>query len=192
MLTDEPESVLTKLPHTKLSAWIESVIIKINEYIFWLWPILMVVIVLNVLMRYFLGEGRVEFEELQWHLYAIGWVIGLSYCVVKNEHVRVDVFYERFSIKTRCWVELLGMVFLLFPFLILVIIYAVPFVLYSWELSEVSTAPGGLPYRWFIKSILLFGFVLLGLSVIAKLSQVINYLFTGGRATAEKEGNNGN
>ncbi|MBW8185024.1 TRAP transporter small permease subunit [Shewanella nanhaiensis] len=191
MHTDEPESVLTKLPHTKLSAWIESVIIKINEYIFWLWPILMVVIVLNVLMRYFLGEGRVEFEELQWHLYAIGWVIGLSYCVVKNEHVRVDVFYERFSIKTRCWVELLGMVFLLLPFLILVIIYAIPFVLYSWELSEVSTAPGGLPYRWFIKSILLFGFVLLGLSVIAKLSQVINYLITGGRSTAEKEGKNG-
>ena len=192
MHTDESQSVLTKLPHTILSAWIERIIIKINEYAFWIWPILMLVIVINVLMRYFIGEGRVEFEELQWHLYATGWIVGLSYCVVKNEHVRVDVFYERFSLKTRCWIELLGMVFLLLPFLLVVIIYAVPFVLYSWELSEVSTAPGGLPYRWFIKSMLLFGFVLLGLSVIAKLSQVINYLIRGTRLIAEKESKDGN
>lgn len=188
----EPKSIMTKLPHTKLSSWIEWLIIKINSYVIWLWPTLMVVIVFNVLMRYLFGVGRVEFEELQWHMYSIGWIIGLSYCVVQDEHVRVDVLYERFSLKARCWVELLGMLFLLIPFLIVVIIYSVPFILYSWELSEVSAAPGGLPYRWFIKSFLFFGFSLLILAVVAKLTRVIKYLVSGDTLINGKGSEDGN
>ncbi|WP_434357323.1 TRAP transporter small permease subunit [Parasalinivibrio latis] len=170
------EKQVKNLPDTRLSRALDNLVLAVNNRVAWLWALLMAIIILNVVMRYALGEGRVEFEELQWHLYSIGWLIGLSYCYIADEHVRVDLFYERFSLKARCWIELLGTLFLLLPFAVVVIYYTGPFIAYSFELGEVSAAPGGLPYRWLIKSVLLLGFVFLMLAVIARLSRVIAYL----------------
>jgi TRAP-type mannitol/chloroaromatic compound transport system permease small subunit len=143
----------------------------------WTWVVLMVVIIFNVVMRYLFNQGRIEFEELQWPLYAIGWLFGLSYCFIADDHVRVDLIHDRLSLKAQTWIELLGIVFLLIPFLTLVLLYAVPFILYSWELGEVSDAPGGLPYRWAIKSVLFIGFGLLALAALSRLSRVCALLF---------------
>ncbi len=170
------EKQIKNLPETRLSRVLDGIVVAINNRVAWLWALLMAIIILNVLMRYALGEGRVEFEELQWHLYSIGWLIGLSYCYIADEHVRVDLFYERFSLKARCWIELLGTLFLLLPFAAVVIYYTGPFIAYSFELGEVSAAPGGLPYRWLIKSVLLAGFLFLVMAVIARLSRVVAYL----------------
>ncbi|RBP83538.1 TRAP transporter small permease subunit [Marinomonas rhizomae] len=164
------------LPNTKLSNGIDALLKTIGNAVSWVWVLLMGIIILNVFMRYALGEGRIEFEELQWHLYAVGWLIGLSYCFTFDEHVRVDLIHERLSLRSQAWIELLGMLFLLTPFIGVVIWYALPFISYSWELNEVSTAPGGLPYRWAIKAFLLLGFILLALAVIARLSRVLALL----------------
>jgi TRAP-type mannitol/chloroaromatic compound transport system permease small subunit len=142
----------------------------------------MAVIILNVLMRYVLSEGRIEFEELQWHLYAVGWLVGLSYCYVADDHVRVDLFHDRMSLKKQAWVELFGILFLLTPFLVVVLWYVIPFISYSWEMGEVSAAPGGLPYRWAMKTVLLIGFVLLALAVVSRFSRVVALLFMSGPA----------
>lgn len=167
----------TVLPDTHLSRWLDALLIHIGNGLSWVWVLLMTVIILNVFMRYALGEGRIEFEELQWHLYAIGWLLGLSYCFVADDHVRVDLFHHRFSLRTQAWVELFGILFLLAPFLGIVLWYAIPFITYSWQLGEVSGDPGGLPYRWLIKSVLLFGFALLALATLSRLSRVIALLF---------------
>ncbi len=167
----------TTLPDTAVSRWLDALLMRIGEWLSWIWVLLMAVIILNVFMRYALDEGRIEFEELQWHLYAAGWLLGLSYCFVADDHVRVDLFHHRFSLRTQAWVELFGMLFLLTPFLSLVLWYSVPFIVYSWQLSEVSGDPGGLPYRWLIKSALLFGFALLALATVSRLSRVIALLF---------------
>tara|TARA_R110002111_G_scaffold11228_1_gene35034 strand:+ start:421 stop:876 length:456 start_codon:yes stop_codon:yes gene_type:complete len=143
----------------------------------WLWLILLGVIVLNVVMRYAFGEGRIEFEEIQWHLYAIGFLLGLSYANVSDSHVRVDVVRARLNPRHQAWIELYGILLLLLPFLALIIFYAIPFVQYSYLNAEVSEAPGGLPFRWLIKSFLIVGFSLLLLSSIARLSRVWGYLF---------------
>tara|TARA_R110002072_G_scaffold89232_4_gene199881 strand:+ start:6471 stop:6908 length:438 start_codon:yes stop_codon:yes gene_type:complete len=135
------------------------------------------VIVLNVVMRYAFGEGRIEFEEIQWHLYAIGFLLGLSYANVSDSHVRVDVVRARLKPRHQAWIELYGILLLLLPFLALIIFYAIPFVQYSYLNAEVSEAPGGLPFRWLIKSFLIVGFSLLLLSSIARLSRVWGYLF---------------
>ena len=66
------------------------------------------------------------------------------------------------------------------PFVALVLIYAVPFVLASWELSEISPSPGGLPLRWLIKGFLPLGFALLLLAIIARLIRVWTFLFLNG------------
>lgn len=167
----------TQLPETRLSCLLDNLLQKIGDLMSWTWVVLMAVIILNVVMRYLFNEGRIEFEEIQWHLYAIGWLFGLSYCFVADDHVRVDLIHDQLSLRAQAWIELLGMVFLLIPFITLVLWYSVPFILYSWQLGEVSDAPGGLPYRWAIKSVLFIGFGLLGLAALSRLSRVCALLF---------------
>ncbi|WP_372739608.1 TRAP transporter small permease subunit [Neptunomonas sp.] len=166
----------TQLPVTRFSMFFDSMITKIGNMMSWLWVVLMLVIISNVLLRYVFNQGRIEFEEIQWHLYSVGWLIGLSYCLVADDHVRVDLIHDRMSLKTQAVIECLGILFLLLPFIILVLWYSIPFILYSWSLNEVSDAPGGLAYRWVIKSFLFIGFALLMLATLSRLSRVIKLL----------------
>lgn len=161
-----------QLPETAISQGFDRLLNRLATWVSWVWVLLMLVIVGNVLLRYLLGEGRVELEELQWHLYAVGWLVGLSYGVVQNAHVRIDLIHERLSMRAQAWIELAGICFLLLPLVVLVFWYAVPFIHYSWQLGEVSVAPGGLPYRWLIKTALLIGFALLAMAVLSRLSRI--------------------
>lgn len=167
-----------QLPHTFYSKFIDRFIIGLGNAVSWIWILLLAVIVLNVVMRYVFSQGRIEFEEIQWHLYSIGFLLGLSYGFVTDSHIRVDVIRERLSPTTQAWIELYGSLLLLLPFIVLVLISAVPFISYSYSTAEVSEAPGGLPFRWFIKSFLAIGFLLLLLSVSARLSRVFCFLFS--------------
>lgn len=177
----------TKLPETAISKRFERVILVIGNLFSWIWVLLMAVIIINVVMRYVLGYGRIEFEELQWHLYAAGWLIGLSYCYVADDHVRVDLIHDRLTLKKQAWIEFLGILFLLTPFIVLVLWYSVPFIIYSWDLGEVSGAPGGLPYRWIMKGVLFVGFALLLVATISRFSRVCSLLFSSKKGTAAKQ-----
>jgi len=148
----------------------------------WAWAILLLVIVTNVAMRYLFGEGRVEFEELQWHIYSVGFLAGLGYAVKHDAHIRVDVLYENLHPRRKAWIELYGILLFLLPFIALVLIYSVPFVISSYELSEVSPSPGGLPLRWLIKACLPLGFLILLLAVVSRLIRVWHFLFLHGDA----------
>lgn len=176
---EDPRNLYTEgpLPHTAISWVLDLVVRKIGDWASWLWAILVVIIVGNVVLRYAFGEGRVELEELQWHLYAFGFLIGLSYCMVSDGHVRVDVFHMKFRPRTKAWVELFGILLFLFPFIALVLIYGVPFVIQAYELMEGSDAPGGLPYRWVVKSALVIGFGLLAVSGFSRLTRATSLLF---------------
>ncbi len=165
------------LPQTAFSIWVDKQLLRIGNWLSWLWLLLLLIIVSNVVMRYLFGEGRIEFEEVQWHLYAIGFLVGLSYATVTDSHVRVDVVRARLPFQLQAWIELYGILLLLLPFVVMVLIYSIPFVAYSFENNEVSEAPGGLPYRWAIKSFLTAGFSLLLLAVLARLSRVAKFLF---------------
>jgi TRAP-type mannitol/chloroaromatic compound transport system permease small subunit len=167
----------TALPDTAVSHAIDALIRKVGDAISWLWLLLVAVIVLNVVMRYAFGEGRVEFEEIQWHIYSLGFLIGLSYCLEADDHVRIDLFHDRFSLETQAWIELIGTLVFLAPFIAIVIVYAWPFVTYSFAINEISEAPGGLPMRWLIKSALIGGFVLLALAMVSRLLRVTALLF---------------
>jgi len=165
------------LPETTFSIAIDRFINRIGRAISWVWVALLLVIVVNVTLRYLFGEGRIEFEEIQWHLYSVGFLIGLSYAYSGDNHIRVDVLHERLSPRRKAWVELYGIVLLLLPFLLLVLVFSVPYVADSFRFGEVSQAPGGLPYRWLIKAMLPVGFFLLLLSSLARLTRVWCFLF---------------
>jgi TRAP-type mannitol/chloroaromatic compound transport system permease small subunit len=165
------------LPETTLSRLIDPLIRRIGLWASWLWVVLLATIVLNVVLRYAFGEGRVEFEEVQWHLYATGFLLALGYGLQTDAHIRVDVLHERFSPTRKAWVEFYGILLFLLPFIALMLIFSLPFVTTSFKLSEVSNAPGGLPFRWAIKAMLPIGFFLLGLAALARLSRVWKFLF---------------
>lgn len=172
----------TALPHTPFSDTIDRLIRRVGDGVSWVWLLLVAVVTVNVLMRYVLGKGLVQFEELQWHLYAIGFMIGIAYCFESDDHVRIDILHENLSLTAQVWVEFYGLLLLLFPFLAVVLIYGVPFVWQSFLTGEVSASPGGLPYRWAIKSVMLIAFALLALGAAARFSRVLAYLYGWPRA----------
>lgn len=165
------------LPQTRLSTRMDRLIRSVGDMVSWVWLVLLATIVLNVIMRYVFGEGRIEFEELQWHLYAVGFLSGLAYCLESDNHVRVDFIRTRLSLRMQAWVELYGLLLLLFPFIALILYYSLPFIQYSFLAGEVSQAPGGLGFRWLIKSALFVGFALLAVAAFSRLLRVSAYLF---------------
>jgi TRAP-type mannitol/chloroaromatic compound transport system permease small subunit len=176
---DEPVVGLSglALPTTGFSRAIDRLVGWFGEFASALWTILVMTIVLQVVLRYGFGMGSIMLEETQWHLYAVGFLLGLSFTELHERHVRIDVLAAGFTTTTRLWIEFLGISCFLMTFTLLVIWFAVPFVVSSWELNEVSAAPGGLPYRWAIKSFMVTAFVLLALIGMSRLTRVWKALF---------------
>ena len=164
-----------QLKHLPITKKIDGFVTSVGEIFNWMWVALVAVIILNVILRYVFKSGMIELEELQWHLYLICWVVGLSSTYVVDQHVRVDVLTDNMVYKKRLWFEFFGILFLFLPFIILVLFYSIPFFELSWETSERSTSANGLPARWFVKGFLVFSFFLL---LLAGLSRIVKVLAT--------------
>jgi len=147
--------------------WIDKLIEKIGRAVSWLNVFLIGLICLDVLFRYFFSFSKNWILELEWHLFAIIFLLGSAYALKEEKHVRVDVFYQKFSLKTQIWINLLGTLILLFPWCYLVIRTAAKFVNNSWYIREGSPQPGGLPARYAIKGMIVVGFLLLALQGIS-------------------------
>jgi len=165
------------LPRNRISNSIDRIIVTAGDLASWLWPILVIVTVLQVVLRYGFGQGSIMFEELQWHIYAVGFMIGLSYCADVDRHVRVDVIAEKFPLRTRGWIELIGLATFLLPFALIVAYEGVAYAKSAYDFHEVSAAPGGLPYRWILKSFITIAFTLLSLTAFSRLTRCTTLLF---------------
>lgn len=174
----------TELPETAFSRAVDPIVRKLGEWSSLLWPLLVAIITINVVMRYAFGTGLIEFEELQWHIYAISFLFGLAWILQIDDHVRIDVLSEHFKFRNQCWIELGGILIALLPFIAVVIWFSVPFVNYSFTIHEISEAPGGLTHRWIMKAVLPLSFLLLGIATIARLTRVLKALFTKNPASA--------
>lgn len=130
-------------------------------------PLLMITILINVIARYVFGIGSIEIEELQWHLNAVAVMSCLAWAYQRDAHVRVDALHARMSPRKKAIVELLGVLFLLLPFLWFVTGSAWQIFEYSWKLKEGSPMPSGLPARYLIKFVMAAGLSLLFVQGIA-------------------------
>ena len=108
-----------QLRHLPFTRAIDNFVLKVGEIFNWLWVILVAVIILNVVLRYVFKSGMIELEELQWHLYCIGWLVGLSSTYIVAQHVRVDVLSDRLKFKTKLWFEFFGILLLFSTFLLI-------------------------------------------------------------------------
>lgn len=147
---------------------IDSIISSIGKGVSWLSLILVLVIVVDVFLRYVFSITSAASFELEWHLFAVLFLLGASWTLQEDKHVRVDVFYHRFSKRTQAVVNLMGTVLLLLPFCAVAFYESLSFVESSWQVRETSPQPGGLPYRYLIKACIPAGFLLLGLQGISQ------------------------
>lgn len=183
-----PKGYLAGLPPCPPADVIERIVLGIGKVFAFAWLLLMLVIIIGVLERYappvtrameaiFGPSPGTALTELQWHIYAAGFLIALPFAMVRGNHVRVDVLAEHFPLRRKAWIELAGTLLFLIPFVVFVLIHAFPFVERSLRLGEVSPSPGGLGARWIIKSFMIVGFSLLLAAAVARLLRVANYLF---------------
>lgn len=145
----------------------------------WSYVFLIVAILVNVIMRYGFSNGLIVFEEIQWHLYAVGMMFGLSYAEITNSQVRVDVVADKLKKRNAIRWEIVGAIFFILPFIFVVIYNGIPYVESSFTINESSNSPLGLPYRWAIKAVIPLSFALLAIAVTSRLLRNINILIFG-------------
>ncbi len=137
----------------------------------WLTTLLMLLICYDVVMRYLFNQTSIAIFELEWHLFALIFLLGAAYTLKYDKHVRVDVFYCKFTPTTQAWINLLGTLILLIPFCWTVISTSWTFTMNAFSIQESSPDPGGLPARYLIKGAITIGFTLLLIQAISLISQ---------------------
>lgn len=147
--------------------------------------LLVLIVGTDVALRYFFNISYTSLREMEWHCYSLIFLLGASYTLRHDAHVRVDVIYQHMPTRLKALINVLGALILMFPGFWLIMKTSVPFVKFSWMMHEVSPDPGGLPYRWLLKSAIPLGFALLSLQGVSFTLK--NLLVLTGRREPEAE-----
>jgi TRAP-type mannitol/chloroaromatic compound transport system permease small subunit len=130
----------------------------------------------DVVSRYAFNSNSVALQEMEWHLFSIGILLGVSLSLIDEAHVRVDFLYDRFSVSAKAWINIIGTIFFLLPLALLVLFGSLDFVAGSYKIAEISENPGGLPYRYLIKGMIPVSFGILVFTSFGYVVQNINLL----------------
>ncbi|KSV67160.1 C4-dicarboxylate ABC transporter [Sinorhizobium sp. Sb3] len=138
------------------------------------WLILAAVLVSagNAVIRKIFNMSSNAWLEAQWYLFGAAFMFAAAYTLSQNEHIRIDVVYGQFSRRVQHWIDLLGHLLFLMPFVLLVLYYLFPYVKMSYVSGEVSSSAGGL-IIWPAKAILLVGFLLLAFQGVSEIIKKI-------------------
>jgi TRAP-type mannitol/chloroaromatic compound transport system permease small subunit len=161
------------LPETRISRVLDRIVAFIGESSSWIWTVLMLLIIYQVVQRYVFGLGSIKMEEMQWHLYAAGFMLAIPLAELRQRHIRIDVVAEHWPLRRRLWVELIGLLVFLLPFAFFAFWWSAPYAIQSWLIHEISSAPDGLAYRYILKAFITATFLLLMMVAVSRLSRVI-------------------
>jgi TRAP-type mannitol/chloroaromatic compound transport system permease small subunit len=159
----------------KLCRWIDTLNTWVGRVVSWATALVVAVVFIDVVMRYAFNVSFVFTQELEWHLFAFIFLMGAGYTLLKDGHVRVDIFYQKMSPKAQAWINFFGVLLFLIPGCYLIISTSLNFVENSFAIMEGSPDPGGIPYRWVLKACIPAGFVLV---LLQGLSLGIKSFFT--------------
>ena len=140
----------------------------VGRWVSWLILLAILVSAGNAVIRKAFNMSSNAWLELQWYLFGAAFMLAAAYTLRQNEHIRIDIVYGAFSRLVQHWIDLFGHVFFLMPFVILMIVYFIPYVGLSYRSGEMSNNAGGL-ILWPAKSALLIGFVLLGFQGVSEI-----------------------
>ena len=158
----------------------------VGHVVMWANVLLMGAIFSQVALRYLFNQNYPKLDEIQWHFYGIVTMIGISYALVTDSHVRVDVLHMSLSRRTQRVIEVLGILTLLTPFIYLMIDQGYDYFYDSFRVNESSDSPTGLPARWAFKAVVPISFVLLAVAALARLIHDLHALWVA--PESENEG----
>ena len=157
---------------------LESLFDRFADFLGNLTAIFMMLMLVNVfydvIMRYLFKRGSIAMQEMEWHLFALLFLVGISYSLFKDGHVRVDVIYDQLSKKKQAIINIVGSIVFLIPFSLLIAFGSIDFVIEAFNTHEISGDPGGLTHRWLIKAVVPFSFFLLVFSTVGVIVKNIN------------------
>jgi len=148
--------------------WIDWLSIKIGRAVGWLILLTTLVSAYNALVRKAFDYSSNGLLEIQWYLFGAVFLLGAAYTLQQNAHVRIDVVSNRFSERTRAWIDIAGHVLFTLPLIGFVVVSGWEFASASFSVNEYSPDSGGL-IRWPAKALIVVGFVLLGLQVCSEI-----------------------
>jgi TRAP-type mannitol/chloroaromatic compound transport system permease small subunit len=153
--------------------WIDSLNDFLCRLVSWFTLFMVLLTFLIVVLRYGFNLGWIAMQESVMYLHGMVFLLGAAHTLRVNGHVRVDIFYRRFSPKKQAKVDLFGSLFLLMPVNIFIFIVSFDYVMRAWRVMETSQEAGGIPGVFLLKSlILLFSFTML----LQGISEVIRNL----------------
>ena len=157
----------------KLLVSIEAFIDWSGRTVSWLSLLLVLVTFTVVVLRYIFDSGSIALQETSGYLHASIFLVGMAYTLQQDAHVRVDIFYARCSAHTKAWIDLIGTLFLLLPFMLFISWISWQYISDSWSVLEGSREAGGLPAVFLLKSLILVMTCLLSLQACAQVTRNI-------------------
>ncbi|MCB1407163.1 MAG: TRAP transporter small permease subunit [Rhodobacteraceae bacterium] len=139
----------------------------------WLALAIVIVCFWVVIERYFFGNTRLWMQDLYPWLNGVMFTAVAAYALLHNDHVRVDIFYRPASDRKKAWMDLVGVLVFLLPFMVIVWTYCFTFVARSWGLQEGSANPGGAPGLFLVKAFILVFAVTVALQGVSMLIRSI-------------------
>ncbi len=155
---------------------IEAFIDWSGRAVSWLTLLMVIVTFIVVVLRYVFDIGWIGLQESITYLHAMVFLVGSAWAMQQRAHVRVDIFYSRFSVKTRAWIDLLGSVFFLLPVMGFILWISWEYVSDSWAVLEGSREAGGLPAVYLLKSLILVLAFMLILQALVQISRSLQLI----------------
>lgn len=146
---------------------------SVGRLVSWLTLATVLICVTVVGLRYAVGVGFVWMQELYVWTHAMVFLLASGFASLRNAHVRVDIFYASATPRGKAWIDLLGTIFLLLPWLILVVWASWSYAASSWDIMEASVQNNGMPGVYILKSAIVAFAVLLGLQGLAWIGRSI-------------------
>ena len=157
----------------KLVAVFDGINEAIGKTIAWLTLIIVLLTFSIVLLRYGFNLGWIALQESVLYAHAAIFMLGAAYTLKHDGHVRVDIFYQKFSRKQKALVNLFGCLFLLMPVCAFIFYISIDYVLLSWQILEQSGESGGLPFVYLNKTLILLLVITLVLQGVAEIARNI-------------------
>ena len=148
---------------------------RVGRFALWLILASAIISAINAVVRKAFDYSSNAFLEIQWYLFAAVFLLAAGYTSLHNEHVRIDVLSSKLSARGRNWIDIIGIVFFLFPFVYETVRLSLPTVINAIASGEMSSNAGGL-IRWPVYILVPIGFSLLGLQGVSELIKRVAFL----------------
>lgn len=150
---------------------------KTGHFLSWLNVLMVIFTFCIVVMRYAFHYSPIAVQESIMYMHAMIFMLASAYTLKHDEHVRVDIFYQKFSAKGKACINLFGSLFLLLPTILFIGYISWPYVESAWQIKETSQEAAGLPLVYLLKSLIIAMTVLMSLQGLTEILRQFGILF---------------